>query len=269
MFSFSRFLLMPKPPVVVEAICCGSVLLNMISYVLFLDEFNNLLIEEGMESLHQFRGEEILFLIMYYQEAAFPIIVNILSLAVFALSGAWIIGSHYPKSISDYSSPWIGNLLLYTALALFNFNFYLCRQMMARAVTEAIRNDEYVSLDKVQTAFFFFSILGFVIAILAGYAVVFRLHGTWPTHIFPNRTFVLFLTFVLGISAMVYGIHIQLVLLETQPMTGIVSGAIAIVLMFAVYAYTRFYLAKDDAGPPKEREPLIVQGVVAELHDDV
>ena len=240
-----------KPPAnwVVEAVCCISVLLNMVSYLLFLDEFNDLLIEEGVDSLLQFRGEGILFLIIYHQEAAFPVVLNILSFAVFALTGAWLIGSSFPKS-----SSWLGNLLLYTALVLFNFNYYLCRQIMA----QAIQTDQDVSLDKVQTAFFLFSIIGFVIAILAGYAVFFRLDA-WPKHIFPNRTFVLFLTSVLGIGVIVYGLHIQLVLLETPPITGIVSGAFSVLVIFAVYVYTRFYLANDDdAAFPNEREPLVV-----------
>ena len=251
---------MSKQPLagwVIELVCCISALLNMVSYLLFLNEFNDLLIEEGLDSLHLFRGEGILFLLIYYQEAAFPVVLNILSFAIFALTGAWLIGSSFPKS-SDSSSPWLGHFLLYICLVLFNFNYYLCRQIMARAVTEAIHTDQDVSLEKVQTAFFLFSITGFVIVILAGYAVFFRLHA-WPKHIFSNRTLVFFLTCVLGIGATVYGLHIQLVLLETQPITGIVSGAISIVVMFAVYAYTRFYLTKDEeAVALNEREPLIV-----------
>lgn len=236
-----------------EAVFATSALVNIISFLLFLSEFKTSLNDLKLDDADP---EWILFGMMNAQKDSLPKLMNFISASVFILTGAWLLASPLRTSKSR-----IGILLLFLSLLVCNVNFNGTYWTL-RDVLEELRKGKDI-VPRVRRTFYFFAAFGYINALFAGYSASFQLQA-WPGHVFTSRVVVVFLKTVLTFGVIFCAIPVQFMLGTKNVTAGIVLGAIGICLVVPVYAYTRFYLAKDTteaAAHSDERVALIITAV--------
>lgn len=236
-----------------EAICAISALVNIISFLLFLSEFKSLLNDRKLDDVD---GEWILYVMMNAQKDSLPKLMNYISAPVFILTGTWLLASPLRASKSRN-----GILLLFLSLLVCNLNFNSTYWTLRNLSEEFYKGKDIVP--RVRRTYYCFAAFGYINALFAGFAASFQLHA-WPGHVFTSRVAVVFLKTVLAFGVIFCAIPVQFMLGMKNVTAGIVLGAIGICLVVPVYAYTRFYLAKDTteaAAHSDERVALIITSV--------
>ena len=214
-------------------IFCGF--MNLVSFLLFQRDFHNLA-EHKNWYFTKIRTQVFLYTFFYYQTAVYSIVVNLVSLSGFILSGAWALQT------LNYPSQWLGYMILYVSVIAYNFVYMACRLIMSRART-IVRDDEetsyvLVNWETISTGHWFFMTFSVMIAIALGYGTIFRLK-MWPSQVFPNKNIVSVLRGILGFGAVCFSMNFQLMLVSGYPVTGVIASSAGLILMVGAGVYTR------------------------------
>lgn len=217
-------------------IFCGF--MNLVSFLLFQRDFHNLA-EHKNWYFTKIRPQVFLYTFFFYQTAVYSIVINLVSLSGFILSGAWALQT------LNSPSQWLGYMILYVSLIAYNFVYMACRLIMSRART-IVRDEDHdedtsyvlVSWDAISTGHWFFITFSVMIAIALGYGTIFRLK-MWPTQVFPNKNIVSVLRGIVGFGAVCFSMNFQLMLVSGYPVTGVIASSAGLILMVGAGVYTR------------------------------